>query len=37
MLAIRSIGDNGRHMGIMSRYEHRFDRQYYRAIEACLT
>jgi hypothetical protein len=34
MLAIRAIGDNGRHMDIMSRYEHRFDRQYYRAIEA---
>jgi hypothetical protein len=34
MLAMRSLGDNSRHSELMSRYEHRFDRQHYRALEA---
>jgi hypothetical protein len=34
MLAFRSLGDNGRHLDLMSRYEHRFDRQHYRALAA---
>lgn len=28
MLAVRSLGDNSRHSELMSRYEHRFDRQH---------
>ena len=34
MLAIKSIAESGRHSELMSRYEHRYDRQYYRALEA---
>jgi len=34
MHAVRSIAESGRHADLMSRYEHRFDRQYYRALEA---
>jgi hypothetical protein len=34
MLAFRSLGDNSRHLELMSRYEHRFDREHYRALEA---
>ena len=33
MLAIRSLGDSSRHSELMSRYEHRLDRQNYRALE----
>jgi hypothetical protein len=33
MLAIRALSE-GRHLDLMSRYEHRFDRQQYRALEA---
>jgi len=34
MLAFQSLGDNSRHLELMSRYEHRFDREHYRALEA---
>ena len=34
MLAYRSLADNSRHLELMSRYEHRFDREHYRALEA---
>jgi hypothetical protein len=34
MLAIRAMGDNSHHLDLMSCYEHRYDRQQYRAIEA---
>ena len=34
MLALRALADNSRHLDLMSRYEHRYDRQQYRAIEA---
>jgi hypothetical protein len=34
MLAFRSLGDNSRHLELMSRYEHRFNREHYRALEA---
>jgi hypothetical protein len=34
MHAIRAIAENGRHADLMSRYEHRFDRRYYHALEA---
>jgi hypothetical protein len=36
MIAIRSIGDTDRHPDLMGRYEHRYDRQYYRALEALM-
>jgi hypothetical protein len=32
-LAMQSIADKSRHLDLMSRYEHRFDRQHYRALE----
>jgi hypothetical protein len=34
MLAFRSLAGNSRHLELMSRYEHRFDREHYRALEA---
>ena len=34
MLAVRSISGHSQSLGLMSRYEHRYDRQQYRAIEA---
>jgi hypothetical protein len=34
MLALRALGDNDRHVDLMGRYEHRYDRQYCRALEA---
>ena len=34
MLAHRSISGSSHHLDLMSRYEHRYDRQQYRAIEA---
>lgn len=33
MLAYRALGDTHRDLDLMSRYEHRFDRQYHRALE----
>jgi len=33
-LAIQSIAESGRHLDLMSRNEHRFDRHCYRALEA---
>ena len=32
MLAFQTLGDRGRHLDLMGRYEHRFDRQHHRAL-----
>ena len=34
VLAFRALSNDSRHLEIINRYEHRFDIQYYRAIEA---
>jgi hypothetical protein len=34
MLAMRSLGDNSTHLELINRYEHRFDRQHHRALQA---
>lgn len=34
MLTLRALGDHERHPDLMRRYEHLYDRQYYRALEA---
>ncbi len=34
MLAFRSLCDNSRHLDLLSRYQHRYERQYFRAIAA---
>ncbi len=33
MIAIQTLSEKSRHLDLLSRYEHRFDRQHHRAIE----